>query len=453
MKLTARQTQAYKLALSGDKQFILFGGAIRGGKTYCLLLTFISLCSKYPRSRWVIIRQSMPTLQRTTLVTFTSLMNQGLGAHVAGWDKQSQIVTFKNGSELLFMGENYDTDKDFDRFKGLEINGAGIDEINECQEGLLYKVLERAGSWLNAEGRPPIVVMGTCNPSNNWVKELVYDKWKESNLPPTWAYIPSKITDNPHIPEDYLKSLRDNMPEYEYKRFVEGDWEVQEKPENPFFISYDAKRHESFQPTFRTNLPIYISLDFNLQPFCGIVAQIWSDEDGDHVHIVDEFNVVDGSIPKMVDTIKAKYAPFLFSCLITGDAMGKRGDLSQRDNANYYEQLARGLGLSQKQIRIVPNPKHENSRAQCNYLLQFHPDIKVNPKTCPGMARDMKMVACDAGGTIIKRNRFIISQQSDFADCFRYLCNSFLNEWYIKHLKRSGYSKFGPNFIPETNHL
>ena len=130
-------------------------------------------------------------------------MNQGLGAHVAGWDKQSQIVTFKNGSELLFMGENYDTDKDFDRFKGLEINGAGIDEINECQEGLLYKVLERAGSWLNAEGRPPIVVMGTCNPSNNWVKELVYDKWKESNLPPTWAYIPSKITDNPHIPEDY----------------------------------------------------------------------------------------------------------------------------------------------------------------------------------------------------------------------------------------------------------
>jgi hypothetical protein len=168
---------------------------------------------------------------------------------------------------------------------------------------------------------------------------------------------------------------------------------------------------------------------------------------------VDEFNVVDGSIPKMVDTIKAKYAPFLFSCQITGDAMGKRGDLSQRDNANYYEQLARGLGLSQRQIRIVPNPKHENSRAQCNYLLQFHPDIKVNPKTCPGMARDMKMVACDASGTIIKRNRFIISQQSDFADCFRYLCNSFLNEWYIKHLKRNGYSKFGPNFIPETNQL
>jgi hypothetical protein len=439
MKLTKRQTEAYRMAIAGEKQFILFGGAIRGGKTYWLLLTFISLCSKFPKSRWVIIRANMPTLERTTLVTFNSILNEGLSQYISTWDKKTQTVTFTNGSEILFMGENYETDKDLDRFKGLEINGGGIDEINECQEQTLYKLLERSGSWNNSVGRPPIVVLATCNPANNWVKEEIYDKWMKKKLPETWAYIPSKITDNPHIPADYLKSLQANMPEYEYLRFVEGDWEVNEKPENPFFIAYDGRTHESMDISFNPNIPLLISLDFNLQPFAGIVAQKWSDNMGDHFHIIDEFNVVDGSIPKMIDVIRDRYEPYLPMCLITGDAMGKRGDLSQRDNANYYEQLARGLNLRTNQIRVQPNPKHENSRAQCNYILRNHPDFKVNPKKCPNTARDFKQVSCDAAGNIIKRNRNIITQLSDHCDAVRYGFNTFLGDWYLTHLKKSKY--------------
>ena len=385
------------------------------------------------------MRSSRPTLERTTMVTFNMILSEGLKHYISGYDKQSLTVTFSNGSELIFMGENYDTDKDLDRFKGLEINGGGIDEINECQEATLYKMLERAGSWNNAEGRPPIVVLATCNPASNWVKEEVYDKWVKGTLPDTWAYIPSKITDNPYIPEDYLNSLKANMPEYEYLRFVEGDWEVQEKPENPFFTAFEPKQHESQETFFNPNLPILFSFDFNLQPFAGIVCQKWKDDEGEHFHIVDEFSVADGSIPKMIDVIKERYEPYLPMCLVTGDAMGKRGDLSQRDNANYYEQLARGLKLSGKQIRVQDNPKHENSRAECNYILRHFPDFKVNPKTCPNTARDLRMLKCDAMGTIIKRNRNIITQLADHGDCLRYGFHTYLGEWYIYHLKKSGY--------------
>jgi hypothetical protein len=126
-------------------------------------------------------------------------------------------------------------------------------------------------------------------------------------------------------------------------------------------------------------------------------------------------------------------------CQITGDAMGKRGDLSQRDNANYYEQLARGLKLSGKQIRVQDNPKHENSRAECNYILRHYPDFKVNPKSCPNTSRDLRMLKCDAMGTIVKRNRNIITQLADHGDCVRYAFHTFLGEWYIYHLKKSGY--------------
>jgi hypothetical protein len=32
------------------------------------------------------------------------------------------------------MSESYDSDKELNRFRGLEINGAGIDEINEIRK-------------------------------------------------------------------------------------------------------------------------------------------------------------------------------------------------------------------------------------------------------------------------------------------------------------------------------
>jgi len=139
-RLTERQTIAYDLALSGEKRVIVFGGAIRGGKTYWLLLTLTSLCLAYPRSRWAIIRKSLPDLKRTTFPSFSSIMVDGVSNYVRSWNRDTQVVTFINGSELIFMAESYDEDKDLNRFRGLEINGAGLDEVNELQEPTFYKV-------------------------------------------------------------------------------------------------------------------------------------------------------------------------------------------------------------------------------------------------------------------------------------------------------------------------
>ena len=110
-------------------------------------------------------------------------------------------------------------DKELNRFKGLECNGFLLEEINELHQQTFYKCIERAGSHIIPNGPKPII-LATCNPTNNWVKELVYDHWKEGTLPPNWMYIPSKIFDNPFIPQDYLESLK-SMPRYEYQVFVE----------------------------------------------------------------------------------------------------------------------------------------------------------------------------------------------------------------------------------------
>ncbi|MEK0336745.1 MAG: phage terminase large subunit, partial [Nitrosopumilus sp.] len=217
LEFTAKQEEAFKKIQSEMFNFILYGGAIRGGKTWWGLSSLLILCEIFPGSRWCIIRQDSERIRTTTIPSFNKIDKRGIL-------KQSPYeYTHHNGSVILFKGENYSRDKELDWMKGLEVNGFLFEEINECQETTLNKAFERAGSWiipqLNKQPKP--IILATCNPSNGWIKERVYDKWKNGTLPETYCYIPAKITDNPHLPEEYIESLK-NLPKYEYMVFVQG---------------------------------------------------------------------------------------------------------------------------------------------------------------------------------------------------------------------------------------
>lgn len=439
MRLSLKQTQAYKLALSGEKNVILYGGAIRGGKTYWLLLTFISLCSRYPRSRWVIVRESLPTLKRTTLVSFQCILNEGLSDHVKEFNRDTYTVTFNNESQLIFMAESFDDDKELNRFRGLEVNGGGIDEINECQEATFYKLIERAGSWTGQVGHPPLLVLATCNPTHNWVKDEFYTRYCDNTLPEKWAYIPAKITDNPYVDPAYLQSLKDNMPPDDYSRFVDGDWDII-KVINPFATQFDTAKNTCDPLPFDHNKQLILSIDFNLNPFCITFNHIWRDNDAVHWHIVDEAEIVKGSIPAMIELIKTRYARQIPNCRITGDHMGVRGELGERDNASLYTQIKRGLNIRDAQVITPANPTHENSRADVNYFI-YHankPDAEFDfkiYKNCKGTIRDFLSVQCDATGAIVKRNRTDLNQRADYIDTARYACNTFVKQFITEHQK------------------
>ncbi len=433
VKLTYKQTQAFKLAVSGKYNFLLFGGAIRGGKSYWLLITFIHLASAYRNSRWIIVRESLQTLKRTTFITWTKLLESGLRNHISHIDNATHTYTFKNGSQIIFMGENYAEDKDLTRFAGLEANGFGADEINELQEVTLDKMFERAGTWFIPD-QPLPLVLATCNPSSGWVKDRVYEPYVKNKLPQTWKYIPAKVTDNPHIPKEFLKSLKDNLTPLKYRRFVEGDWYAHEV-KNAFAFNYDIEKHECKTTTFDHLRTIYISIDFNLNPMAITIWQIWVDEDGEHVHAVDEFSVESASIEKVKTLIQLKYGQYLHMAYVTGDAMGNRQSLEQSDNASLFEQLRRGWGMSRSQIKVAPNPTHQVSRADVNYILQHFPDFKINPVTCPVLSRDMQNVQCDAFGQIEKRDRKDLDQRADALDTCRAVVNTFLKSWIQRHQK------------------
>lgn len=331
-----KQDEFLEAVFGGKYNFILYGGAIRGGKTFAGLGALLLLCKVYPKSKWVVVRNTLQTLKLNTIPSFRKICPI---AFIKSYNQDTQTVTFTNDSQIIFLGENYADDKDLNRFKGLECNGFLLEEINELQQKTFFKAIERAGSHILPK-QPRPLILATCNPTNNWVKELVYDKWKLNGLPENWLYIPSKITDNPFIPEDYKQSLK-SMPPYEYDVFVNGNWDLQERTGAEFYKYFSLDKH--VKPChYNPDLPLHLSWDENVNPYLPLgIFQI----QGKEIRFID---LILGRNPN--NTIRDVCKEFIFKykdhkagVFVYGDATSQKEDVKQEKGYNFFSVVLKEL--------------------------------------------------------------------------------------------------------------
>lgn len=358
IQATPKQREAHKAV--DDNTIILYGGAIRGGKSYWLLIELLTLCFLYPKSRWLILRASYTNIERTILVSFNELMAAGFSQYIKSFDRNTMTVTFNNSSQIMFMAESYDSDKELNRFRGLEINGAGIDEINEIQEVTFNKVIERSGSWNGSKA--PIKILCTCNPTQGWVKERFYDKWQKKILPQGWAYIPAKLTDNPHLNPDYVNSLKFNMPKYEYEVFVEGNWDVSLKTGGEFYKCFDLDKHIGsceYDPT----LALHISFDENVNPYFPMgIFQV----KGKEILWIDEIasKNPNNTIRSICNEFKRRYPNHQSGLFIYGDATSQKEDVKVEKGHNLFRLITAELTSYKPQLRVMASNPSVNMRGR-----------------------------------------------------------------------------------------
>ncbi len=227
------QAEFFKAIKSEKFSYLLYGGAIQGGKTTSVLLVAIMLCRVFPRSRWAVVRKDGPSLTRNTIPSFNLIRPQNFISAPSG----KGVARCTNGSEIIFFPEGLAHDPDYDRWKGLLVNGFILEEANELDERTFTKAIERAGTWkaLSAKQPKPLILL-TCNPARNWVMSRFYLPWKKKQLQAPYYFQRALPADNPHLTQAYRDSLK-NLPPHAYKRFVEGDWDVLDDPQQ--LISFD----------------------------------------------------------------------------------------------------------------------------------------------------------------------------------------------------------------------
>lgn len=224
-----KQTQFYDDFFSGLYLYMLYGGAIRGGKTVVMFAIIFTLCKVFPGSRWAFVREDLPKIKRNLIPTFEKFKPRPFFKDI---NRTDWTVEASNGSKIIFLPESIKDDPQLDKFRGLEVNGFVMEEANECSEKTFLACIERAGTWhiKGLEHQPPSCVLLTCNPSRTWVKEWFYDPHKLGTLKTPFYYLQATADDNPYITDEQKENWK-NLPDNEYNRFVKGDWDYSDDPD------------------------------------------------------------------------------------------------------------------------------------------------------------------------------------------------------------------------------
>lgn len=243
IRLLPKQVLALSHLRGGSVNEVLYGGGAGGGKSFLGCYWLISNCLKYPNTRWVMGRAVLKTLKETTLNSFYDVCRiMGLKQKVHWtYNAQSGTINFNStGSEILLKDLYlYPSDKDFDELGSLEITGAFVDECNQIVEKAWEVLKSRIRYKLDEYGLVP-TIMGSCNPSKNWVYRRFYSPWRKNDLAKDKVFIPALATENVKISKHYVANLQGLSDSATRARLLNGDWEYDDNPNS--LCSGDAIR-------------------------------------------------------------------------------------------------------------------------------------------------------------------------------------------------------------------
>ncbi len=158
-------------------------GPVGSGKTtgiFFKLIYMAKLQAPSPdgirRTRAVIVRNTMPQLKDTTLVSWSYWFKPGQAGH---WNATDKIFTLRFGDvecEVLFRP--LDTSDDVARVLSLEINFAILDEFVEIPKAIVDALSARLGRYRQPDGTAVTIwgMWGSSNPSteDNWWHDYLH---------------------------------------------------------------------------------------------------------------------------------------------------------------------------------------------------------------------------------------------------------------------------------------
>ena len=229
IKLQPKQRLAFDRIEYGDEQFLLYGGAKGGGKSYLVRASQVIRRLKYAGTKGVIIRKTYPEILknhiREMLSEFPFLRKY--------YRASEKCIIYPNGSVTDFQHLQYRDDV-YD-FQGLDYVDIDLDESTQHDEET-FKILKTSNrlnpkvAKLHPTLKPKFLLTG--NPGGigmAWVKRLFIDRdFNPNEDSKAYNFIQANIYDNPiflNANPEYLQNLRD-LPTDLMRAYLEGDWTV-----------------------------------------------------------------------------------------------------------------------------------------------------------------------------------------------------------------------------------
>ena len=274
--------------LNKENRIGLLVAGLGFGKSFIGALWLLMKVLKHPNSIGVMSSKDYGQLTQALdkeVLLVLSMMGMIDGIHFKRIRSPKLTYLFQNGSSIIGLSAlNYDS-----AFRGININFLLMDELAFYEEMAFQTALGRVR-------KSPSQIRGVTTPQGfNFAWEYFLE-----NPPPDSFVIRATTYDNELLPEEYIQSLKDSYPEKLFQQECMAE-----------FIDLTAEAaYYQFDKTFHVgevskekNIPIYVSLDFNVSPYCGIIFQVINNK----INIFDEIYIPDNADTyKAVEIIKNK---------------------------------------------------------------------------------------------------------------------------------------------------
>ncbi|NUP48074.1 MAG: hypothetical protein HOW97_12280 [Catenulispora sp.] len=272
---TARQQEFH----DATEFSILYGGALGGGKSKALTMEAIRACVRHPGIRVGAYRRTYGELKESLLAELAQVGYAGtLGA---SWNGSEYELRFPNGSLIMFRYA--ETVKDASRRQGGAYQLLIFDELTLTSPDVVAFLETRLRS-----GRADIPVLGVRSgtnpggPGHGTVKQRYVDptdygrKVVVDKRGRTVRFVPSKLSDNPHLNPEYAADLTLLEDETLRKAFLDGDWDIFA---GQAFPEWSQDRHVVDPITIPESWRRYAGVDWG---YAAPWAVVWCavDEDG-----------------------------------------------------------------------------------------------------------------------------------------------------------------------------
>jgi len=226
-KFQPKQLTAWYTLVDPKTKYLLYGGALAGGKSYLLRWAAISLSMYYAKTYKKkgipigLFSEDYPTLKDRQISRIQREFPSWLG------DLKDDAITGlsyklkdKWGGGVILL-RNLD---DPSKYLSTEFAAEIVEELTRNEEQTFQDLRNR----LRYPGIDQVKFMGASNPGgvgHGWVRKLFVDRATDDPEQERFFYVHANVYDNQFVSKTYIKQL-ESLPDKKKKAYLYGSWDV-----------------------------------------------------------------------------------------------------------------------------------------------------------------------------------------------------------------------------------
>lgn len=307
------------------------------------------------------------------------------------FESHSNVLSIAGGTQVLLRSM---FESGIDRgVRGVELDFSYVDECREIEEMVLDVLL---GRMRGKVGPRRIRMTSTPNGKRGWLyRRMILDK------PASWHVLTGCTMDNlVNLPEGYVESLQSTYGSEQYSQEVLGNWvDLQQGIAHKFSREKNLQRKE-----LDPSKPLLFSMDLNVAPLCGVLAQHDEATRTLHVHaeLVIEDNAQTAMACQMIGDQYASRFPELWH--LCDESGGARSTRTTSTDVSIMRQEMKRLFARTRSLNGASKPRVIDRYNSVNAMLDpAVGDVRLTiDPSCKELIADMEQVSWLEWGKIDK---------------------------------------------------